>query len=164
MILLFVLPALFLSACFQEEAARVGYAAPDFTSRNLHGHTTGLSSLRGKVVLINFWATWCDPCRAEMPSMEALYGSQKRNDFEILAVSIDTGNPETVHDYVREFGFRFPILLDNHLVVNRLYQVRMLPSSFLIDRKGIIREVILGARDWNDPEMREIVVKLTQEK
>ncbi len=155
----FALLLLFLAGCFAV-GIDVGRPAPEFQIRNLKGGETALSSLRGRVVLINFWATWCGPCRAEMPSMEALYGSYKRDDFEILAVSIDTEGEERVRSFVEEFGFRFPILLDHRLAVNQLYQVRVVPTSFLIDRKGVIRDQVLGARDWNDPEMRLAVAGL----
>ena len=89
--------------------------------------------------------------------MEALYGAYKRTDFEILALSIDTEGEERVSAFIEEFGFRFPVLLDNRLVVNDLYQVRVAPTSFLVDRQGIIREQILGARAWMDPELRKKV-------
>lgn len=155
---------LFLAACLGPIGVEVGRPAPEFQLRNLRGEEITLSSLRGRVVLINFWATWCGPCRAEMPSMEALYGSHKRDDFEVLAVSIDTADPAQVGSFVEAFGFRFPILLDNRLVVNQLYQARVVPTSFLIDRKGIVRERILGARDWSDPELRLVVSKLISER
>jgi len=92
-----------------------------------------------------------------MPSMEALYGHYDRSDFEILAISIDTVSEDSVRSYVDEFGFRFPILLDPRLFVYELYQARVVPASFLIDRKGIIRERILGAQDWNDPDIRRFI-------
>ena len=92
--------------------------------------------------------------------MEALYGHYNRADFEILAISIDTVFEEQVRSYVEEFGFRFPILLDQRLSVYELYQARVVPASFLIDREGIVRERILGALDWNDPEARRLVDKL----
>ncbi len=153
-----------LTACSGPAGVDVGKPAPEFRLRNLKGGEMTLSSLRGRVVLINFWATWCGPCRAEMPSMEALYGTYKRADFEILAISIDTGEEEKVKSFVDEFGFRFPVLLDNRLAINQLYQVRVVPTSFLIDRKGIIRDRILGARDWNDPELRLAVQNLISEQ
>ncbi len=142
----------------------VNQTAPDFKVGKLRGGEATLSEFRGRVVLINFWATWCRPCRAEMPSMEALYGSYKRTDFEILAVSIDTTGKEKVRSFIEEFGFRFPILLDPEFLIKDLYQVRVVPTSILIDRKGVIRERILGATDWNDPEMRLLVDRLVSER
>jgi peroxiredoxin len=152
---------IWLTACVPSSAVDVGQKAPAFQLRNLKGKETALASLHGKVVLINFWATWCGPCRAEMPSMEAIYRHYDRADFEILAISIDTVPEESVRSYVDEFGFRFPILLDQRLSVYELYQARVVPASFLIDREGVIRERILGAQDWNDPEVRRFIDKLT---
>jgi peroxiredoxin len=153
-----------VSACVNQDNTGAGIEAPEFRLRNLKGGETALSSLRGKVVLVNFWATWCGPCRAEMPSMEALYGSYDRADFAILAISIDTVSEERVRAYVDSFGFSFPILLDPHLIVNELYQVRVVPMSLLIDRTGKIHEQILGARDWSDPDIRLTIQKLIGKK
>ncbi len=153
-----------VSACVNSGETSRGGEAPEFRLRNLRGGETSLSSLRGKVVLINFWATWCGPCKAEMPSMEALYGSYDRADFEILAISIDTVSEERVRAYVDSFGFRFPILLDPQLIVNELYQVRVVPMSLLIDRTGRIHKQILGARDWSDPDIRLTIEKLIGKK
>jgi peroxiredoxin len=156
----FVFLFVWLTACVPSASVDIGQKAPAFQLRNLKGKETALSSLLGKVVLINFWATWCGPCRAEMPSMEAIYRHYDRADFEILALSIDTVSEESVRSYVDEFGFRFPILLDQHLSVYERYQARVVPASFLIDREGVVRERILGAQDWNDPEVRRFIDKL----
>jgi len=155
---------LFITACVPSSEIDIGKKAPTFQLRNLRGKEMALSSLRGKVVLINFWATWCGPCREEMPSMEALYGHYDRADFEILAISIDTVSAEQVRSYVETFGFRFPILLDQRLSVYELYQVRVVPASFLVDREGMMQERILGAQDWNDPDIRGFIDKLVQRK
>ncbi len=138
----------------------VGAVAPDFRIANIHGGTMTLSEHRGKVVLINFWATWCGPCRAEMPSMEALYRSHLQHQFEILAISIDTGGPSRVRSYVDDFGFTFPVLLDDDYRVNDLYRVRVAPTSFLVDRQGKIVKRIQGAKDWNHPEVRGWIDRL----
>jgi peroxiredoxin len=140
--------------------AEVGTVAPDFRIANIHGGTMTLSEHRGKVVLINFWATWCGPCRAEMPSMESLYRSHLQHQFDILAISIDTGGPSRVQAYVDDFGFTFPALLDSNYRVNDLYHVRVAPTSFLIDRQGRIVRRIEGAKDWNHPEVRAWIDRL----
>lgn len=132
----------------------VGDVAPDFRVKNLRGGAMTLSEHRGRVVLINFWATWCEPCRTEMPSMEALYRSHLQHDFEILAISIDTAGAPPVRHYVEQFGFSFPALLDDHFQVNDLYRVRVAPTSVLIDRQGRVVARIPGAKDWNSPDMR----------
>ncbi len=96
--------------------------------------------------------------------MEDLYRNYKRDDFEILAVSVDTASDNRVRDFVGRYGFTFPVLLDNQFIVNQVYEARVLPTSILIDRKGIIRERILGATDWSDPETHLLVDKLVQTK
>lgn len=143
------------------EAPRVGFLAPEFRTRTLRGEPVSLSQYRGKVLLVNFWATWCEPCKEEMPSMEALYKSLRGEDFEILAVSIDLEGEGIVKSFVKEFGFTFPILLDKNLfIVEDTYQVRFVPASFLIDKKGIITHRISGWRDWNSGESKELIRKL----
>lgn len=147
-----------------EFGVEVGQRAPEFKVRNLKREFSALSDYRGKVVLINFWATWCGPCKAEMPSMEALYGNYNRKDFEILAVSIDTEGEPRVRSYVEKGGFTFPILLDFAFMLNDQYQVRVVPTSFVVDRQGKIAYRSLGARDWNDPEIRTVINRLIDAK
>lgn len=142
----------------------VGQLAPDFKLKNLRGGLTTLSEYRGKVVLINFWATWCGPCRAEMPSMEELYSYYSRNDFEILAVSIDTMGEPPVRFFVEDFGFTFPVLMDNDFAVNDHYQVRVVPTTILIDRNGAVFQRVLGAKDWTEPDARLLIEKLVKGK
>lgn len=96
--------------------------------------------------------------------MEDLYRNYKREDFEILAVSVDTVSDNRVRDFVQRYGFTFPVLLDNQFIVNQAYEARVLPTSILIDRMGIIRERILGATDWSDPDTRLLINKLMQVK
>lgn len=168
----FLLPLLF--SCSQKEGGdaknlpavgvEAGLLAPDFVVKNLRGGMTSLSQYRGKVVLINFWATWCGPCKMEMPSMEALYRSHQRDDFELLAVSIDTMGEPPVRLFVEDFGFTFPVLMDNQFEVNDRYQVRVVPTSILIDRKGVVAQRFLGAKDWNSKESRSVIEKLVQAK
>ncbi len=145
-------------------APRPGFLAPDFKAPKLEqkkeGREITLSDYRGKIVLINFWATWCAPCKAEMPAMEELYRSFPRKDFEILGVSIDLVGPGLVAKYVRDLGVTFPILLDPQMAINDLYEVRVVPTSVLIDREGRVTHRHLGARDWNDRESRKLIAQL----
>ena len=119
-----------------------------------------LSDLQGKVVLMNFWATWCGPCRIEMPAMEQLYRSFSRKDFEILAVSTDPQGAAVTRPFQQEMGFTFPVLHDADFRIGLRYGARTLPMTFLIDQRGIIRKRIFGARDWNTPEGRRLVQSL----
>lgn len=144
----------------EQEGVGVGTLAPGFRLRTLKGEAAALSDYRGKIVLINFWATWCGPCKAEMPSMEALYRSYPREDFEILAVSIDIDPAAPIQQFIEDFGFTFPVLLDETFQVNDQYQVRVVPTSVVVDRKGIVTHRLLGAKDWNDPDAKRFLEKL----
>lgn len=120
----------------------VGETAPDFELSNLYGEKVKLSDFRGKKIVLNFWATWCPPCKEEMPEMEKFY--QKTNgDVVILAVNID---PQyDVKKFVTEMGSTFPVLLDEKDKVNSLYRVLTIPTTFFIDEQGIIRHKFLSA-------------------
>ncbi len=147
-----------------KSGVEVGNLAPNFLIKNLQGGETTLSEFKGKVVMINFWATWCGPCKAEMPSMEALYQNYARKDFEILAVSIDMVEDAPVAAFIEDLSLSFPVLLDNDLEVNSLYQVRVVPTSILVDRKGVISYRLLGAKDWDDPDAILFVDNLIKAK
>lgn len=144
----------------QKEGVNVGFLAPDFKLRTLSGADVALSDYRGKIVLINFWATWCGPCKAEMPSMQALYNHYPREDFEILAVSIDIDPRAPVRQFIKDFGFTFPVLLDDTFAVNDQYQIRVVPTSVVVDRKGVVQHRLLGAKDWNAPDSKLFLEKL----
>jgi peroxiredoxin len=135
---------------------KVGYLAPDFVLPSLDGNMVRLSDFRGKkAIFINFWATWCPPCRLEMPTMEQAYQEYKGQGLEILAVSIDVGPKSVVKNFMQEFRLTFPALLDPEREVMYLYRLFSIPASFLIDKKGIIRFKELGYRDWTDPKSRK---------
>jgi peroxiredoxin len=135
----------------------------DFTLPDLHGNSIRLSDFRGQVVLVNFWATWCSPCRAEMPSMEALYQSYHRQGFAILAISSDLQGSEGVKPFVQEYRLSFPVLLDPGNVVGTHLQVRGIPTSYLLDKQGHITGMELGAKNWHSPKMRQLVESLLAE-
>ncbi len=139
---------------------KVGDAAPNFHLRDLAGQVVSLDQLRGKVVLLNFWATWCGPCRVEMPAMEQLYRAFPRKQFEILAVSTDPQGAVVTRPFQQEMGFTFPILHDSEYRVGLTYGARTLPMTFMVDRQGVIRQKIFGARDWGSPEARELIQTL----
>ncbi|WP_428908464.1 peroxiredoxin family protein [Niallia sp. Krafla_26] len=120
----------------------IGNQAPDFELKTLSGDTVKLSDYRGKKVMLNFWATWCPPCKEEMPDMEQFY-QKNSEDIVILAVNID---PQfNVQEFVTDMGLTFPILLDEKDVVNSQYQVLTVPTTYFIDEKGIIRHKYLTA-------------------
>lgn len=124
---------------------REGFSAPDFTLETLDGRQMTLSDLRGQVVLVNFWASWCPPCRAEMPAIERVYRSYKDLGLEVLAVN--TTNQDDVAAaaaFVQELGLSFPIPLDHTGAVSASYNLRGLPSSYFIDEQGVIRSVVVG--------------------
>ncbi len=142
----------------------VGGPAPEIAARDLLGNPVSLENQRGKVVLLNVWATWCTPCKAEMPSMQRLYENLKGEDFEILAVSIDrapAGDDRTdplggkLRAFADSLGLAFPILHDPEGEITTTYRTTGVPESFIIDREGWIVERITGPRPWDQPQSQE---------
>lgn len=152
------------TAISDEEAPRIGYYAPNFRLPTLNGETMSLASLSGKIVFINFWATWCTPCKAEMPSMEALYQDYKDQGLEILAVSNDIEGARVIRPFVEEMGLSYPILLDPDFRVDDKYLVRSVPTTVLVDRDGIITHRIVGSRNWHASESRDLIEQLLRAK
>ena len=151
---LFLVLAMLLAGAHAASAAQkvTGRAAEDFTLNDLNGKKVSLSSFKGKVVLLNFWATWCPPCRAEMPSLEKLYQRLKDKGFTVLAVATDRAAVD-VKDYLKAQPLSFTILLDGNLKISReRYKVFMMPTTFLIDKRGVVVEKFYGEEDWMDPE------------
>ncbi len=124
---------------------RQGFPAPDFTLTGLNGGSTTLSAQQGKVVIVNLWASWCGPCRAEMPALQKLYEANKDRGLEVLAVNSTFQDTEAdARAFVQNLKLTLPVLLDKDGAVSRRYLLRALPSTFIIDRKGIIRAVLVG--------------------
>jgi len=144
----------------QRGVVKPGEPAPNFQLRDMNGQTVSLSDLRGKIVLVNFWATWCGPCRIEMPAMERLYRTYDRKDFEILAVSTDAQGVAVTRPFQQENQLTFPILHDADFRVGLSYGARTLPMTFMVDRQGIVRQQIFGARDWEAPEAHQLIQML----
>lgn len=128
-----------------------GMPAPAFTLAGLDGNMVSLDDYKGKVVLLNIWATWCPPCVEEMPSMEKLYQELEDEEFEILAVSIDASGSKIVTPFMKKHNLSFPALTDTQGTLKNLYQTTGVPESFIIDKGGIISEKIIGPRDWAQP-------------
>ena len=149
-----------LAGCSREQkdvagkpVAREGSQAPDFTLKTLDGQEVSLSSLKGKVVLLNFWATWCPPCREEVPSMVKLNAAMENKPFRMLAVSIDEGGKKAVEAYFRESGNALPTLLDPDRAVGKIYGITGVPETFIIDMQGVMRKKVIGPMDWSNPEV-----------
>ena len=124
---------------------REGFLAPDFTLETLDGGEMTLSDLRGKVVMVNLWASWCPPCRAEMPAIESVYKENKNRGLEVLAVNTTYQDGEKAAAlFASGLGLTFPILLDQDGAVSRRYQLQALPTTYFIDRRGVIRSVVPG--------------------
>jgi len=126
------------------QSARLGQVAPAFALRAPTGEMTALSDYEGQVVLVNLWATWCPPCKAEMPALNRFYEAHQDQGFVVLAVNSQE-DAATVQRFVEANGFSFPVLLDSQAEVVGLYQVRGLPTSLIIDRDGVIRYIHTGA-------------------
>jgi peroxiredoxin len=150
--------ALFITACGEKPVASVGNPAPDFDTLDLDGKIWSLSKLKGKVVFINFWATWCSPCREEMPSMQRLYTKLPKDKFEMIALFNNDKKP-AVRNFVSQLGLTFPILSDEHNFAGTKYGLTGLPETFIVDKQGVIREKIIGPAKWDSPENVEMLMR-----
>ena len=137
------------------EKPEVGFKAPAFTVRNLKGHRVQLADYKGKVVILNLWATWCGPCRVEMPGMENLYRRYRSEGLEILAVSLDKGSSDKVQTFADEYRLSFPVLLDKDGQVERRYNSITIPTTYVIDKKGMVVAEVDGAKNWESEQTFE---------
>jgi len=148
--------ATFTDIVIAPEAERLN--APDFMSENLTGGNTRLDDYKGKLILLNFWATWCMPCRVEMPGMEQLWQKYKDQGFVIVAISNDDEDSRSrIKTFQKKLNLSFPILLDPESEVNDIYQVSSMPTSFLIDANGKIISRIVGTEEWSSPDAVQLV-------
>ena len=144
------------------EGTEIGEKAPSFKLRNLHGNLEGLDDYKDKVVVLNFWATWCAPCLEEMPTFEKLYRRYRSQGLTVLAVSLDKGNSEKVKKFTDANNFTFPVLLDSKGIAETRYPSFTIPFTYVIDKKGRIAARVDGAKNWatNETfEALEILVK-----
>lgn len=165
---LLLVTAIFAVAACSKQGAPVkppakGSAAPDFTLKDLSGNDTTLSAFRGKVVLLNFWATWCPPCRSEIPSMAGLNARMAGKPFRMLAVSIDQGAAPAVESLFSSMKVRLPALLDPQSRIAAIYGITGVPETFVIDKKGVIIEKVIGPIEWTDPQVIAALDKLIAE-
>ncbi|MFH1336433.1 MAG: TlpA disulfide reductase family protein [Candidatus Zixiibacteriota bacterium] len=146
-----------------KESPEEGFTAPGFTLQNLNGSPVNLSDFRGRVVLLNFWASWCGPCKKEIPALKRLYQVRKSPDFEILAVSLDRTAGDKVASFVSANLMEFPILLNPDGDIGGRYWVRGIPTSFLLDKTGIIKWKVVGGREWDGAEVLSRIDQLLSE-
>lgn len=138
-----------------------GQQAPGFTLLTLDGGRASLSDHRDKLVVLNFWATWCQPCTVEMPSLEALWRRYRDRGLMVVGVSVDRGAPKALLEpYVRNLKLTFPILLDPDSKTSDRWRITALPATFLVRPGGEVSGVAMGAREWNSAEMRALVERL----
>jgi peroxiredoxin len=144
--------------------AAMGITRPDhmlpahnFSLTTLDGKRVSLDAYRGKVVLLNFWATWCAPCRKEMPSIQTLWDRYKDQDLVVLAVSEDDGAREQITRFIHKIDVNFPVLLDHDLKIGDSYMLPGLPTTYLIGRDGTIAATIVGTQDWSRREAQTLI-------
>ena len=138
-------------------------AAPDFTLSDPSGKKVSLKDYRGKIVFLNFWATWCGPCRTEMPAMDRLYREFKGKDFEMLAVNVKDKRDDALK-FMKELKISYPVALDQEGEIGLLYGAWGLPTTYLIDREGRVLARMWGPADWHSTTARHLIKSLIQEK
>ncbi|MDX8412830.1 MAG: TlpA disulfide reductase family protein [Mariprofundales bacterium] len=139
------------AADFGVQRVRIAKPAPNFALPDLNGATTTLQSLRGEVVLLHFWATWCTACRHEMPTLEQAWRDYRQQGIALLGINVDRGDDAAVRNYLRQLGIHFPSLRDPAGSVRNRYAVRALPTTYAINRDGILIGRIIGERAWSSP-------------
>jgi cytochrome c biogenesis protein CcmG/thiol:disulfide interchange protein DsbE len=140
-----------------------GGPAPALGLKDLEGASQSLQAYRGKVVILNFWATWCEPCRDEMPSFNKLRRSFEGRPVAVLAVNVGEGEGR-IGEFLRKVPVEFPVLLDRDAKASRDWKVRLMPTTFIIGRDGRVRYSYAGERDWDDATVRAKVAALAEEK
>jgi cytochrome c biogenesis protein CcmG/thiol:disulfide interchange protein DsbE len=140
----------------------IGKPAPDFVLEDTSGASWRLSDLKGKVVFVNFWATWCPPCRAEMPLMQKLNQSLPGDRFQMLTI-LSNDKPEMGKKFVQYIGFTAPVLLDPENKAYKSYGLTGVPETYIVDKNGILREAIIGPMRWDSPEARKMLAPYLNE-
>jgi cytochrome c biogenesis protein CcmG, thiol:disulfide interchange protein DsbE len=148
-----------LSACYSgTRPARIGTVAPDFTVQDSE-HTVTLSQLKGQVVVLNFWATWCPPCIEEMPSLMQMQQQLKPKGVTVLAVSVDADAGD-YHQFLKDHSVNLLCVRDPNQKSNALYGTAKFPETYIIDRRGIVQRKFIGAVDWTEPDVMDYLGKL----
>jgi peroxiredoxin len=130
---------------------------PDFSLKDLNGKKVEIKQFRGKIVFLNFGATWCGPCKEEMPSLEVLHQQFKEKNFVLLTISVDYGGLKSVQEFMNKHHYTFPVLLDPEGETLDLFEVKGIPTTFLIDKTGRMIGKAIGRRDWKSPEVFSLV-------
>jgi peroxiredoxin len=130
------------------------FAAPDFTLTSESGKTYHLADFRGQVVLINFWATWCPPCRREMPSMDRMWKKIKGKGVQVFAINVGE-NADTIFEFLGSYPVNFPLLMDLDGSVIKRYPVTGLPTTYIVNPQGLVTHRAVGSREWDDPKLYE---------
>jgi thiol-disulfide isomerase/thioredoxin len=152
--------ALWIGAAGAEELKPwTGGDAPALALQDLQGRAHRLDAYRGKVVLVNFWATWCDPCREEMPSIDRLRASMQGKPFEVLAVNL-AEPPSRIRSYLEKMPVGFPVLLDRDMAVAKAWKARILPATYIIGPNGKVRYSHVGELDWSQESVRRTIAAL----
>lgn len=169
LLLLVVLMCVSLSACDRKQSNGLAGGtvapaeqkpAPDVQITALNGTPLKLSDLRGKVVMLNFWATWCPPCREEIPSMMKLNSAMAGKPFQMVAVSIDEGGKPAIEDFFRKTGFTLPTYVDPTGMAGKSYGITGVPETFIIDRNGVLVKKVIGPMAWDAPEVTAYLAEL----
>ena len=152
-----------ISGCGESPVAAVGKPAPNLDTVDMKGDVWSLSKQKGQVVFVNFWATWCAPCREEMPSMQRLYAKMPKDKFKMVAL-YNRDTPELVKNFVTKLGITIPILDDQQNILGERYGLTGLPETFIVDKRGVLREKFIGPKEWDSPEIVDLLMKYINEQ
>ncbi len=162
MISIFPAAAFLLMSCGTENPALpmavVGKPAPDFSLTDTNGKIWTLSELRGQAIFVNFWATWCPPCRQELPSMQTIHQELSGKGFQMLTILVND-DPNQAVLMTKRAGFTFPILVDSGGKAGAAYGITGVPETFIVDAAGILREKVIGPKQWDAAEAKELILK-----
>jgi len=159
LLLILLCAALFFSGCDRPpKVAEIGKKVPDFSLVDRKGKTWTLSDLRGKVVFINIWATWCPPCREEMPAIQRLYTIMPEESFQMLTV-LNRDDPKNADRLAAIVGLTLPILDDQNDQVGPKFGITGVPETFIVDKQGVLREKVIGGAQWDAPVFQQMLMK-----
>jgi thiol-disulfide isomerase/thioredoxin len=137
---------------------------PDLCLEGLNGEKVQLKAPKGKIIFLNFWATWCGPCKEEMPSMEALYQHFKDRNFIFLTIALDFGGQEPVRKFIENYRYQFPVLIDSSGKTLDLFEVSKIPTTLIIDKNGKMIGRVIGPRNWSSPEFFTLIEQMLRDK